>query len=306
MTKEPGESHPTGADRPMVSVVVPCLNEERNLPYVFGRMPADVDEVIVVDGGSVDRTVERAHELWPSVKVVQQTRKGKGNALVCGFEACTGDILVMIDADGSTDPAEIPDFVRTLRAGYDFAKGSRFLPGGGSHDITAIRKLGNSVLSGTVNSLFRTRYSDLCYGYNAFWRWVVPYLELPDINAPRPASGEMLWGDGFEIETLINVRVAALGLRVGEVTSIEAARIHGVSNLSAVRDGSRVLRTILAERRRARAYRKSGSPTQQLPKAIGPRPAGAGSGIWSSFADDVLPAPGPIGMAAMVKPAEDS
>jgi hypothetical protein len=305
VTTSQGKSHPTGADRPTVSVVVPCLNEERNLPYVFGRMPSDIDEVIVVDGGSVDRTVERAYELWPSAKVVQQTRRGKGNALVCGFEACTGDIIVMIDADGSTDPAEIPDFVRTLRAGVDFAKGSRFLPGGGSHDITAIRKLGNDALSGTVNTLFKTRYSDLCYGYNAFWRWVVPYLDLPDVNAPQPASGEMLWGDGFEIETLINVRVAALGLRVGEVASVEAARIHGVSNLSAVRDGSRVLRTILAERRRARVYRRSGNPTQQLPKVIGPRPVGAGSGVWSSFADDVLPAPGPVGMPALVKPTEE-
>ena len=305
MTTTPGERTPTGADRPIVSVVVPCLNEERNLPYVFGRMPADIDEVIVVDGGSVDRTVERAYELWPSAKVVQQTRKGKGNALVCGFEACTGDIIVMIDADGSTDPAEIPDFVRALRAGADFAKGSRFLPGGGSHDITAIRKLGNSALSGTVNTLFKTRYSDLCYGYNAFWRWVVPYLDLPDVNAPAPAPGEMLWGDGFEIETLINVRVAALGLRVGEVASVEAARIHGVSNLSAVRDGSRVLRTIMAERRRARAYRKSDRPTQKLPKAIAPRPVGAGSGIWSSFADDVRSTPGPVGVPALLKPTEE-
>ena len=305
MTRSRAESHQTGADRPTVSVVVPCLNEERNLPYVFGRMPADIDEVIVVDGGSVDRTVERAYELWPSAKVVQQTRRGKGNALACGFEACTGDIVVMIDADGSTDPAEIPEFVRTLGSGVDFAKGSRFLPGGGSHDITAIRKLGNAVLSGTVNTLFKTRYSDLCYGYNAFWRWVVPYFDLPDINAPRPASGEMLWGDGFEIETLINVRVAALGLRVGEVASLEAARIHGVSNLSAFRDGQRVLRTIMQERQRARAYRKAGRPTQQLPKAVGPRPTGAGSGIWSSFADDVHPAPGPVGVPALLKPTEE-
>lgn len=249
-------AEPGGASRLTVSVVVPCLNEERNLPYVFERMAPDIDEVIVVDGGSVDRTVERAYELWPSVKVVQQSRRGKGNALVCGFDACTSDVIVMIDADGSTDPAEIPRFVDTLRAGADFAKGSRFLPGGGSHDITRIRRLGNAVLSTAVNVLFGTRYSDLCYGYNAFWSWVVPHLDLPAIDAP--ASGGMLWGDGFEIETLINVRAAALGLRVGEVPSVEAARIHGVSNLSAFSDGQRVLRTILQERSRIRRSTRTG------------------------------------------------
>jgi glycosyltransferase involved in cell wall biosynthesis len=296
-------AEPADRSRPTVSVVVPCLNEERNLPYVFERMPTDVDEVIVVDGGSVDRTVERTYELWPSAKVVQQSRRGKGNALVCGFDACTGDIIVMIDADGSTDPGEIPRFVDTLRAGADFAKGSRFLPSGGSHDITRTRRLGNSTLSATVNVLFGTQYSDLCYGYNAFWRWVVPYLDLPGADAPAPASGGMLRGDGFEIETLISIRAAALGLRVSEVASVEAARIHGVSNLSAFRDGQRVLRTILRERRHARAYR-SQRPTRPLPPVTS-RPVEAGSGSWSSISDDVLAPPRPMGMPALMNPPED-
>ena len=249
---------PVGPGRPTVSVVLPCLNEERNLPYVFERMPDDVDEVIVVDGGSVDRTVDRAQALSTSVKVVQQSRRGKGNALVCGFDACTGDIIVTIDGDGSTDPTEIPRFVETLLAGADFAKGSRFLAGGGSHDITRTRRLGNSALSNTVNALFGTRYSDLCYGYNAFWRWVVPYLDLPEVGAAAGTPGGMLWGDGFEIETLINIRTAALNMRVREVPSVEAARLHGVSNLSALRDGRRVLRTIMREHGRIRRIARSG------------------------------------------------
>src|SRR3712207_2249590 len=104
-----------GRPSPTVSVVIPALNEERNLPHVFAKLPADIDEVIVVDGGSVDRTVEVARELRPDVTIVQQTRKGKGNALACGFAACTGDIIVMIDADGSTDPGEIPQFIAALK-----------------------------------------------------------------------------------------------------------------------------------------------------------------------------------------------
>src|SRR5215831_6376710 len=131
---------------PRVSVVVPALNEARNLPHVFARMPADIHELILVDGHSVDDTVGVARELWPGVRVVVQTRTGKGNALACGFATATGDVIAMIDADGSADPGEIPRFVQALVAGADFAKGTRFAPGGGSDDITRVRALGNRAL----------------------------------------------------------------------------------------------------------------------------------------------------------------
>jgi glycosyltransferase involved in cell wall biosynthesis len=249
---------------PSVSVVVPALNEEQNLPGVFARLPADA-EVILVDGGSSDRTVEVARQLRPSTVVVTQTRAGKGNALACGFAQARGDIIVMIDADGSTDPGEIPRFVAALTSGADFAKGSRFRAGGDSYDITPLRRLGNRGLNGLVNTLFRTTFTDLCYGYNAFRRSVLDHLDLPPIDAPPPAGGK-LWGDGFEIETLINVRVASAGLRVSEVPSIEAPRQYGESNLNAVRDGLRVLRTIVSEylrhfrRQRADAARPATGP----------------------------------------------
>jgi glycosyltransferase involved in cell wall biosynthesis len=245
-------THRNGSSSPTVSVVIPALNEERNLPHVFAKLPAGIAEVILVDGGSVDRTVEVARQLYPGIVVVTQTRTGKGNALACGFAACTSDIIVMIDADGSTDPAEIPLFVEKLIAGADFVKGSRFDKGGHSHDITRLRKAGNDGLNLVVNVLFGTRFTDLCYGYNAFWRSVVPMLDLPAIDAPRPADGSKLWGDGFEIETMINIRAAAEGMRVGEVGSIEHERIHGESNLNTFRDGFRVLRTIFSEYGRMR------------------------------------------------------
>jgi glycosyltransferase involved in cell wall biosynthesis len=227
-----------------VSVVIPALNEARNLEHVFARIPGDVNEVILVDGHSVDGTVAEARRLRPDVTVITQNRRGKGNALACGFAACRSDIIVMIDADGSTDPSEIPMFVSALTTGADFAKGSRFVAGGESHDITWIRKAGNKFLNGLVNLLFRTRYTDLCYGYNAFWRCVLPSFGL-QIGEP----GDPVWGDGFEIETLINVRVARSGATITEVASTEHARIHGDSNLNTWRDGFRVLRTISRERR---------------------------------------------------------
>ena len=233
---------------PRVSVVIPTLNEARNLPHVFARLPEGLHQVIVVDGRSVDGTPEVATRLRPDVHLVSQTRRGKGNALACGFAAATGDVIVMIDADGSTDPGEIPRFVKALTDGADFAKGSRFAPGAGSHDITALRRLGNRALGLVVNIMYGTRYSDLCYGYNAFWTRCVPVFGLTQhASADRP-----VWGDGFEVETLMNLRASAAGLTVTEVPSFESSRIHGESNLRTFRDGRRVLRTIVTEFRRAR------------------------------------------------------
>jgi len=219
---------------PLVSVIIPTLNEAQNLPHVFARLPRHLHEVIVVDGFSTDATVEVARTLRPDVKIVLQHARGKGDALRCGFEAATGEVLVMLDADGSADPAEIPAFVQALLDGADFAKGTRFREGGGSSDITHLRRVGNRGLNGVVNLLFGTSYSDLCYGYNAFWRHCLVAMSI-DCT-------------GFEVETLINIRIARAGLAIREVPSFERDRIHGQSNLRTFRDGGRVLRTIMRER----------------------------------------------------------
>ncbi len=216
-----------------VSVVVPTLNEAENLPHVLPRIPEWIDEVLLVDGHSTDNTIEVARALLPSIRVVQQEGRGKGAALRSGFAAATGDIIVMLDADGSTDPAEIPYFVGALLAGADFAKGSRFLQGGGTADMEFYRKFGNWALLRLTRLLFGGQYSDLCYGYNAFWARVLPVLSLDC--------------DGFEIETMMNVRALQAKLKVVEVPSFEAERIYGKSNLRTFPDGWRVLKTIFKE-----------------------------------------------------------
>ncbi|HEV7616281.1 MAG TPA: glycosyltransferase [Solirubrobacterales bacterium] len=241
----------TGPDRrasrnTKVSVVVPAMNEGQNIGHVLERLPKGLHEVILVDGNSKDDTIEAARRAYPDIRVTTQSGRGKGDAFRTGFAAVTGNLVVMLDADGSADPAEIPRFVAALEAGADFAKGSRYLDGGGSADITWTRKLGNACLSGTANLLHGTHFTDLCYGYNAFWARCLPFIAL---DVP-----------GFEVETLINLRIAGAGMKITEVPSYEEKRISGDSNLKTFRDGFRVLGTILSESRRSRSIHREHLP----------------------------------------------
>jgi glycosyltransferase involved in cell wall biosynthesis len=216
-----------------VTVVIPALNEADNLPHVLARMPRWVYEVLIVDGNSTDGTAEVASSLLPQVRVVQQTGRGKGDALRAGFASATGDLIVMLDADGSMGPEEIPLFVGALLAGADMAKGSRFLQGGGTRDMPFYRKWGNASFVYLVNVLFGGKYTDLCYGYIAFWRDMVLGLGVSC--------------DGFEIETVLNIRALRANWRIFEVPSFEAPRLHGDGRLRTIPDGWRVLSSIVHE-----------------------------------------------------------
>lgn len=213
-----------------VSVVIPAMNEAANIPWVLERVSRE-HEVIVVDGMSTDGTVDAVLRTRPAAKVVVQRPTGKGDALRAGFAAATGDVIVMIDADGSMDPAEIDLFLAVIRIGHDLVKGSREMCGGGSTDFTTARRLGNRALLAAANRLYRGRWSDFCYGYIAFRRSVLPQLALD--------------ASGFEIEAQILTHAARAGLRVAEVPSLEQPRLTGVSNLHPVRDGLRVARALV-------------------------------------------------------------
>ncbi len=252
--------------RPRVSVIIPALNEAENIPHVIAQVPEWVHEVVLVDGFSTDGTTEVAQRVWPNhhivmqerrhgterrnasreersdrrgpgraLRLVQQTRRGKGNALHSGIAAATGEIIVMMDADGSTDPQEIGRFVDTLVDGADFAKGSRFLRNAGTYDMPRYRQLGNWGLVFLTNVLFGTRYTDITYGYNAFWK--------------RHAGALALEIDGWPNEIISNIRVARHGLRVQEVPSFEHPRLAGEAKLQGVFGvGWQIGREILRER----------------------------------------------------------
>jgi glycosyltransferase involved in cell wall biosynthesis len=224
----------TIATKHTVSLVVPARDEARNIPWVFEQIPRCVDEVVLVDGSSLDATVTVAEHCLPTVRSVKQSAPGKGNALRTGFAAATGEYIVMMDADGSMWPGEIPHYLHFLDNGYDFVKGSRCIAGGGSLDLTRIRSLGNRALLTVVNRLYDATLTDLCYGYCAFRR---DFLDALDLRS-----------SGFEIEAEMIAHALRSGLRIAEVPSLELPRRSGRSHLHAVSDGRRVLRTLLAER----------------------------------------------------------
>jgi glycosyltransferase involved in cell wall biosynthesis len=216
-----------------VSVVIPTKNEARNIAWVLEHMDPMVDEIVLVDGLSTDGTPEVARMVRPDVVVVEHPVPGKGEAVRAGFRVATGDIVVMMDADGSMDPAEIRRFVEAVAGGCDFVKGSRFLEGGGTGDMTLVRRLGNRGLVMVSNLLLGARHSELCYGFMAFRR-----SRIDDLG---------LRSTGFEIETEIVVRAHRLGFSSSEVPSFESPRRYGTSNLNTFRDGWRVLRTLVRE-----------------------------------------------------------
>ena len=218
--------------RPRISVIMCTLNEEMSLPNVLSKVPAWVDEILLVDGHSSDRTVELARQVRPEVRILYQPGKGKGDALKYGIRHATGEIIVTLDADGSTDPQDMPRFIEPLLGGYDFAKGSRFLnirPNMRFH-----RRFGNWALITTANVLHGTRYTDICSGYNAFWKRVFDVVELTS--------------DGFEMEQEMNVRIKKAGLRVIEVACPDKGRLDGTSKTKGLQQGLKDWFIIIRER----------------------------------------------------------
>lgn len=227
--------------QPRVSLILPTLNEAEGMADILPRIPDTVDQVIVVDGNSTDDTRAVVRRLRPDALLVVQRGRGKGNALKHGLAVADGDIIVTMDADASMSPEDIGTFVAELVAGADFVKGSRILPGAGSADFTKLRWFGNHLLTAATNALFGAQYTDITYGYNAYWRSTIHHLGC--------------LADGFEFEIQAAVRATMLGMHTAEVATHEAARVGGESKLRPVADGMAILRLLMAEASHQRAAR---------------------------------------------------
>ena len=213
-----------------VSIVIPTLNEEANLPHVLKAIPDNIDEVVIVDKHSKDKTVEIARNY--KAKVLYDDG-GKGSALRKGMLESKGDIIITMDADCSHRINELTLFIDAIKSGYDLVMGSRFIPGGGTEDMTWVRRFGNRRLVMLVNIFWRTNYSDLCYGYRAFRKEIIPKLNLES--------------EGFDIETEISIRAAKINAKVIEIPSFEKPRLHGTGNLRTFPDGWIILKRIIRE-----------------------------------------------------------
>ncbi len=216
---------------PYISIVIPTLNEERNINRLLkGIKPVIKDkyEVIIVDGYSKDKTVKYAKAM--GARIIYD-KKGKGSALIKGFAAAKGKITISMDADLSNRPNELKLLIAGIEAGYDVCMGSRFLTGGGSDDMPFHRRVGNRFFVSLVNLRFGSHYTDMCYGYRSFARGIAKKLSLRE--------------PGFGIETEINMKVQKRHLRVLEVPSFEKERASGEAKLSSISDGFTILRTIL-------------------------------------------------------------
>lgn len=216
-----------------ITALICALNEEDSLPHVLPEIPRWIGQVLLVDGHSTDRTVEVAKAIRPDVRIVYQPGTGKGDALRFGVQQATGDIIVTLDADGTTDPEDLPRFIEPLLDGYDFVKGSRFRLGFPANKPLH-RILGNWIIAMTFNLLFFRTYTDLCSGYNAFWKEALDRVHLS--------------GGQFEDEPLVNVRVRKAGLKVKEVGHIDRGRVSGNSKAPSWRQGFGAIKTIVRER----------------------------------------------------------
>jgi hypothetical protein len=220
-----------------VSLLIPALNEAKNIAILLRSLAANVPnmaQITVVDGGSTDATADVATALGATI--ILQEGSGKGDALRQAFRSNhVGDIIVIMDADGSNRPEEIHQLTEAIVNGADVAKGSRFMAGGGSTDLSFIRKIGNKLFVSLVNRAWSGEYTDLCYGFMAFRRDALQKL-VP-----------LLESKYFQIETEMCIKARKLGLKVVEIPSVELQRRHGASKLNGFRDSLRIAETILRE-----------------------------------------------------------
>jgi glycosyltransferase involved in cell wall biosynthesis len=218
-----------------VSIIIPVINEVENIPLVLPRIPSmqEIGEIILVDGGSRDGTVEAAKTVLPTVHIVRQGGTGKSDAVRCGVQASRGEYVLILDADGSHDPSDIPRFIDFAKSGYDLVKGSRLLPGGGSHDETWLRRALVRLTDIVANALWGTDFTDIVFGMFLIHRQ--RFLDL------------RLTSNGFAIETQCMARSMQRGYRIKEIPVIERPRLRGRSHLSIFRDGWYIGSTVFVE-----------------------------------------------------------
>jgi len=204
-----------------ITVIIPCLNEEQGIENVLRAMPGFVDEVIVVDNNSTDRTSEVAASL--GAKVIREEVRGYGRSYKRGFTRATGDLIITLDGDHSYPVNAISYLIEAfLHLEVDFLNASRF-PVGDPRAMSFRNKLGNLVLSLAMSVLYFRWVRDSQSGMWVFRRSILKEMKLE--------SDGMAFSEEVKVEALRNPRI-----RFGEISILYSSRL-GETKLNLWRDG---------------------------------------------------------------------
>jgi len=213
-----------------VSIIIPALNESESIRKVLEEIPKGIaDEIIVSDGHSTDGTQSIAREM--GCRVIEQKGKGFGAGVDSGIKEAKGDVVVVVNADGSQNPRDIPRLLEKIKEGYDLVLASRYLPGSGSDDDTILHYFGNKIFTLLCNKCYGVGVSDSLYFFLSAKKKVFDTLKLRSHNS------------GYCIELLIKAHRA--GFRITEIPSFERKRMGGKAKVNAFRNGFQILLTLL-------------------------------------------------------------
>jgi glycosyltransferase involved in cell wall biosynthesis len=235
------------------SVIVPTKNEYENLLKLKDYVKF-FDEIIFIDGGSTDLTVSGVRRLFPSAHLIAQKEfVGKGSAIMLGLINSTGDFTIILDADAPVSVEEVVNIINVCSAStmYDLVKTSRSLPGGGSSDLTWIRRIGVRIFALIVRKFFHTNLTEVNYGFWAVRNLSLTSINLSDLLYSPPKAMRFLktpYGHGFEFDQVLFLRFLKAKLKIHEIPSFELSRSFGSSKLFAPIDGVRTIIVIIYER----------------------------------------------------------
>jgi glycosyltransferase involved in cell wall biosynthesis len=223
------------------TLVIPACNEESAIGRVLDELPRGLGQILVVDGVSTDQTRGVAQNVdRQRVEVVSRTRRGKGNALACGLGMAEGEFVILMDGDGSAAPVDLGAMVSRLASeDLDFVKGHRE-PAGGISIRDHVRKFGTGLLTSYFNASFDSTFKDVCCGFVALRRDVIPEFGLNWMER----EDRVRWHDGFEIDALLVGRALITGLKIAEQPVSYLPRLGGRTKTRAIRDTGRITRVI--------------------------------------------------------------
>lgn len=214
------------------TLVVPVLNEIEAVQIIMPQIdPAWVDEILVIDGGSTDGTIEWLRQQGYTVH--SQNGRGFGTGMLLGMNLASGDIIVEFTPDGNALPEIIPALVAAIESGFDLVIASRYLGNAKSEDDDVVTRFGNWMFTAIGNVLFGSRYTDILVGFRAFRKSAALSLGLDAKGLSWPCQS--------------SIRFAVAEFRVTEIPGHEPKRIGGERKMRPIKTGWEILILIFRE-----------------------------------------------------------